>query len=110
MQFSAHRSHSYTLTEPRRASASAASCTTSALPRPHRIRSAPVVQRRRGLGHSKLDFTPSHQAFYISLDVTQVKIPAASGDMDILAAHVPSVEELKPDLVATRHRSGSATQ
>ncbi|KAE8183965.1 hypothetical protein CF336_g7976 [Tilletia laevis] len=27
--------------------------------------------------------------------------------MDILAAHVPSVEELKPDLVATRHRSGS---
>ncbi|CAD6928718.1 unnamed protein product [Tilletia controversa] len=28
--------------------------------------------------------------------------------MDILAAHVPSVEELKPDLVATRHRSGSS--
>ncbi|CAD6979004.1 unnamed protein product, partial [Tilletia controversa] len=34
-----------------------------------------------------------------------VNIPAASGDMDILAAHMPSVEELKPDLVATRHRS-----
>ncbi|KAE8248922.1 hypothetical protein A4X03_0g6687, partial [Tilletia caries] len=39
------------------------------------------------------------------LILTQVNIPAASGDMDILAAHMPSVEELKPDLVATRHRS-----
>ncbi|CAD6908198.1 unnamed protein product [Tilletia controversa] len=41
-------------------------------------------------------------ALYISLDVT--------GDMDILAVHVPSVEELKTELVPTRHRRGSATQ
>ncbi|KAE8191717.1 hypothetical protein CF328_g5592, partial [Tilletia controversa] len=41
-------------------------------------------------------------ALYIFLDVT--------GDMDILAVHVPSVEELKTELVPTRHRRGSATQ
>ncbi|KAK0551466.1 delta subunit of the central stalk of mitochondrial F1F0 ATP synthase, atp16 [Tilletia horrida] len=47
----------------------------------------------------KLDFILPHQALYNSSDVTQVNISAASGDMGILASHVPSVEELKPGLV-----------
>lgn len=39
------------------------------------------------------------QAIFTSTDVVQVNISAASGDMGILANHVPSIEPLRPGVV-----------
>jgi F-type H+-transporting ATPase subunit delta len=39
------------------------------------------------------------KAIYKSQDVVQVNIPAESGEMGVLANHVPSIEQLKPGLV-----------
>lgn len=40
----------------------------------------------------------------------QVNIPAESGDMGILASHVPSIEQLKPGLVEVIQESGPSKQ
>ena len=40
----------------------------------------------------------------------QVNIPAESGDMGILANHVPSIEQLKPGLVEIIEESGGSKQ
>jgi hypothetical protein len=50
------------------------------------------------------------QAIYKSQDVVQVNIPAESGDMGVLANHVPSIEQLKPGLVEVIEESGGAKQ
>ena len=39
------------------------------------------------------------QALYTSADVVQVNIAADTGDMGILANHVPSIETLRPGMV-----------
>ena len=39
------------------------------------------------------------QAIFTSADVTQVNLAAATGDMGILANHVPSIEPLRPGVV-----------
>lgn len=46
------------------------------------------------------------QAIYKSQDVVQVNIPAESGEMGVLANHVPSIEQLKPGLVEVIEESG----
>lgn len=45
-----------------------------------------------------------------SNDSVQVNIPAESGDMGVLANHVPSIEQLKPGLVEIIEESGSSKQ
>jgi F-type H+-transporting ATPase subunit delta len=50
------------------------------------------------------------QSIYKSQDVVQVNLPAESGDMGILANHVPSIEQLKPGLVEVIEESGGAKQ
>lgn len=40
----------------------------------------------------------------------QVNIPAESGDMGVLANHVPSIEQLKPGLVEIVEESGGSKQ
>ncbi|KAF8556399.1 epsilon subunit of F1F0-ATP synthase N-terminal domain-containing protein [Imleria badia] len=47
----------------------------------------------------KLSLVLPHQAIFTSEDVVQVNIAAASGDMGILANHVPSIEPLRPGVV-----------
>jgi len=47
----------------------------------------------------KLSLVLPHQAIFSSTDVTQVNISAATGDMGILANHVPSIEPLRPGVV-----------
>jgi F-type H+-transporting ATPase subunit delta len=42
-----------------------------------------------------------------SQDVVQVNIPAESGDMGILANHVPSIEALRPGVVEVIEQTGS---
>ncbi|KAK4683750.1 F-type H+-transporting ATPase subunit delta, partial [Tremellales sp. Uapishka_1] len=54
----------------------------------------------------KLSFVLPHQSLFSSASVTQVNIPAATGDMGILANHVASVEALRPGVVEVLESSG----
>jgi len=58
----------------------------------------------------KLSLTLPHQAVYKSQDVVQVNIAAESGEMGVLANHVPSIEQLKPGLVEVIEESGGSKQ
>jgi F-type H+-transporting ATPase subunit delta len=58
----------------------------------------------------KLSLALPHQAIYKSQDVVQVNIPAESGDMGVLANHVPSIEQLKPGMVEVIEESAGAKQ
>ncbi|KAH8910205.1 ATP synthase [Coniochaeta sp. PMI_546] len=76
--------------------------------RPSAIR-APL--QRRGYAEAiKLSLTLPHQAIFKSTDVVQVNIPAESGEMGVLAHHVPSIEQLKPGLVEVIEEGGSSKQ
>ena len=50
------------------------------------------------------------QAIYKSQDVAQVNIAATSGDMGILANHVPSIESLKPGVLEVIESSGGQSK
>jgi hypothetical protein len=43
-----------------------------------------------------------------AINSVQVNIPAESGDMGVLANHVPSIEQLKPGLVEIIEESGGS--
>ncbi|KAL9617885.1 MAG: hypothetical protein Q9160_007373 [Pyrenula sp. 1 TL-2023] len=58
----------------------------------------------------KLSLTLPHQSIFKSTDVVQVNIPAESGEMGVLANHVPSIEQLKPGLVEVIEESGGSKQ
>ncbi|KAK3944741.1 epsilon subunit of F1F0-ATP synthase [Diplogelasinospora grovesii] len=80
--------------------------------RPTAIR-APL--QRRGYAEAvsdkiKLSLSLPHQSIYKSQDVVQVNIPAESGEMGVLANHVPSIEQLKPGLVEVIEENGSSKQ
>jgi len=66
---------------------------------------------RRGYAEAsdkiKLSMALPHQSIFSSTDVVQVNICAATGDMGILANHVPSVEPLRPGIVEVLESSGS---
>lgn len=47
---------------------------------------------------------------FTSQDVVQVNIPAESGDMGVLANHVPAIEQLKAGLIEVIEESGSSKQ
>lgn len=61
------------------------------------------LQHKRGyaeaVGKLSLSLVLPHQAIFTSADVVQVNISAATGDMGILANHVPSIEPLRPGVV-----------
>jgi F-type H+-transporting ATPase subunit delta len=48
------------------------------------------------------------QAIFTSRDVVQVNLSAATGDMGILANHVPSIEALRPGIVEVIESAGSS--
>ncbi|KAB5570077.1 mitochondrial ATP synthase-like protein delta chain [Coniochaeta sp. 2T2.1] len=80
--------------------------------RPTAIR-APL--QRRGYAEAvsdkiKLSLTLPHQAIFKSADVVQVNIPAESGEMGVLANHVPTIEQLKPGLVEVIEEGGGSKQ
>ncbi|KAF9051085.1 ATP-synthase delta-subunit [Hymenopellis radicata] len=56
----------------------------------------------------KLSLVLPHQAIFTSTEVVQVNIPAATGDMGILADHVPSIEPLRPGVVEVIEATGEA--
>jgi len=49
------------------------------------------------------------QAIFTSQDVVQVNVAAATGDMGILANHVPSIEPLRPGMIEVIE-SGNASK
>ncbi|KAK4177055.1 epsilon subunit of F1F0-ATP synthase [Triangularia setosa] len=83
------------------------------------VRARPALLRapiqRRGYAEAvsdkiKLSLSLPHQAVFKSQDVVQVNIPAESGEMGVLANHVPSIEQLKPGVVDVIEESGSSKQ
>lgn len=47
----------------------------------------------------KLQFALPHETLYAGSKVTQVNLPAQSGELGVLANHVPTVEQLAPGVV-----------
>jgi F-type H+-transporting ATPase subunit delta len=79
------------------------------------VAAVPRVAQRRGYAEAvadkiKLSLALPHQAIFKSQEVVQVNIPAESGDMGVLANHVPSIEQLKPGLVEIIEEAGSSKQ
>ncbi|KAJ2925153.1 hypothetical protein H1R20_g11942, partial [Candolleomyces eurysporus] len=75
-------------------------------------RRAPAVLGRRGYAEAvndklRLSFVLPHKALFTAQEVVQVNIPAESGDMGILANHVPSIEALRPGVVEVIEQTGS---
>ncbi|KAJ1032608.1 hypothetical protein NDA16_000631 [Ustilago loliicola] len=75
---------------------------------------SPLAQigARRGYAEAvsdklKLSFILPHEAIYNSTEVTQVNIASSTGDMGILASHVPAVEELRPGVLEVVESSGT---
>jgi len=58
---------------------------------------------RRGYAEAsdkiKLSLVLPHQSIYTSTEVVQVNLAAATGDMGILANHVPSIEPLRAGII-----------
>ncbi|WRT66860.1 ATP synthase F1, epsilon subunit [Kwoniella shivajii] len=80
-----------------------------ALPR----QASAVRMARRGYaeaadGKLQLSLVLPHQSLYSSAGVIQVNLPAATGDMGILANHVPSVEALRAGVVEVIEENGQA--
>ncbi|EIN11675.1 epsilon subunit of F1F0-ATP synthase N-terminal domain-containing protein [Punctularia strigosozonata HHB-11173 SS5] len=74
---------------------------------------ATLAAQRRGYAEAvsnklKLSLALPHQAIYTSTDVTQVNLSAATGDMGVLANHVPTVEALRPGIVEVVESAGSS--
>ena len=61
------------------------------------------------LGCKALEKLPGGLIFIQTIRV-QVNIPAESGEMGVLANHVPSIEQLKPGLVEVIEESGGSKQ
>ncbi|KAF9134158.1 delta subunit of the central stalk of mitochondrial F1F0 ATP synthase, atp16 [Mortierella sp. 14UC] len=55
----------------------------------------------------RLTFAVPHQTIFKDVSVTQVNIAAVSGDMGILASHVPSIEQLRPGVVEVIETAGT---
>jgi F0F1-type ATP synthase epsilon subunit len=66
--------------------------------------------RRKGGQAVDSELTIFQQSVYKSQDVVQVNIPAESGEMGVLANHVPSIEQLKPGLIEVIEESGGSKQ
>ena len=63
------------------------------------------------LGHYSCHVLPFvSDRLIIRIISVQVNIPAESGEMGVLANHVPSIEQLKPGLVEVIEESGGSKQ
>lgn len=58
----------------------------------------------------KLSLALPHQTLFSSSEVTQVNVPAVSGDFGILANHVPVIEQLRPGIVQIFESSGNVKE
>ncbi|KAK9237232.1 epsilon subunit of F1F0-ATP synthase [Lipomyces kononenkoae] len=58
----------------------------------------------------RLNLTLPHQTIYQDADVVQVNLPATTGDLGVLANHVPTVEQLRPGVIDVVEESGATKQ
>ncbi|KAK9472439.1 ATP synthase subunit delta [Dipodascopsis tothii] len=58
----------------------------------------------------RLSLALPHQTLYENSDVIQVNLPSVSGDLGVLANHVPVIEELKPGVVDIVEETGAIKQ
>ncbi|KAJ2177573.1 delta subunit of the central stalk of mitochondrial F1F0 ATP synthase, atp16, partial [Coemansia sp. RSA 530] len=58
-------------------------------------------------GKLVVNFALPHQSVMTSQEVNQVDLSAVSGDLGILADHVPTIEQLKPGVIDFISDSGS---
>ncbi|KAL1924294.1 uncharacterized protein VTP21DRAFT_7329 [Calcarisporiella thermophila] len=58
-------------------------------------------------GKLRLNFALPHETIYKNAEVQQVNLAATTGDMGVLANHVPSIEQLLPGVVEVLEASGS---
>ncbi|KAK7207218.1 F1 complex, delta/epsilon subunit of ATPase [Myxozyma melibiosi] len=58
----------------------------------------------------RLSLTLPHQIIYEGVDVVQVNIPAVTGDLGVLASHVPTIEELRPGVIDIVEDGGATKQ
>ncbi|KAK0664814.1 ATP synthase subunit delta [Lasiodiplodia hormozganensis] len=75
---------------------------------------APIAQRR-GYAEAasdklKLSLALPHSTIFKSSEVVQVNIASESGDMGLLANHVPAIEQLKPGLIEVIEEQGGSKQ
>ncbi|GAA5993371.1 hypothetical protein JCM10908_002633 [Rhodotorula pacifica] len=75
----------------------------------------PRVLARRGYAEVasnsdklRLSLVLPHETIYSSQDVVQVNLAAESGDLGVLANHVPSVEALKPGVLEVLEGAGES--
>ncbi|GAA5881332.1 hypothetical protein JCM3774_002877 [Rhodotorula dairenensis] len=75
----------------------------------------PRVAARRGYAEVasnsdklRLSLVLPHETIYSSQDVVQVNLAAESGDLGVLANHVPSVEALKPGVLEVLEGAGES--
>ncbi|GME24751.1 tannase and feruloyl esterase [Neofusicoccum parvum] len=75
---------------------------------------APIAQRRgyaeAAADKIKLTLALPHQTIFKSSEVVQVNLSSESGDMGVLANHVPSIEQLKPGLIEVIAEQGGSKQ
>ena len=79
-------------------------------PTPARCNCDNLGHAARAIGTDGLTSYCRNQAIYKSQDVVQVNLAAESGEMGVLAQHVPSIEQLKPGIVEVIEESGSTKQ
>lgn len=48
------------------------------------------------------------KAYYKNQEVERVDLPAVSGDMGVLANHVPTIQQLKPGVIEVLSENGSS--
>jgi F-type H+-transporting ATPase subunit delta len=78
------------------------------------LRPAGQLQLVRGYAEAveqsklRLSLVLPHETLFSSHEVTQVNVPATSGDMGVLAGHVPAIEQLKPGIVEVIESSGAS--
>ncbi|KAI1059422.1 hypothetical protein LB506_012730 [Fusarium annulatum] len=71
---------------------------------------AEAVPDKARFSEPRAPATTGFCSIYKSQDVVQVNIPAESGEMGVLANHVPSIEQLKPGLVEVVEESAGSKQ
>jgi len=76
------------------------------------LKPSPVVVSKRGYAQPsdkiKLSLVLPHQSLFSSQEVVQVNLSAVTGDMGVLANHVPTVEALRPGVLEVIESEGNS--
>ncbi|KZS98683.1 ATP-synthase delta-subunit, partial [Sistotremastrum niveocremeum HHB9708] len=83
----------------------------SSVARNARISSSPAVLKRgyaEATDKIKLSLVLPHQSIFTSQDVVQVNLSAVTGDMGVLANHIPTVESLRPGTLEVIESEGTS--